>query len=197
MTKAEQTAQMIIEKSAPIFNKLGYSGTSLKDITEATGLTKGAIYGNFLNKEQLAIQAFNYNVRQVMEALSDYVNQAENGLDKLYAITDYYRNYYDFTIKFGGCPILNVGVDTVHQNPELLERVKIVIEKLQVKVAGFIKEGQNEGLIDKDKDETKYAKRIFACIEGSIFMSVMMSNRSYMIDVMNQIDSMIKTDLVN
>lgn len=45
--KSERTRQFIIEKVAPIFNRKGYAGTSLSDLTEATGLTKGAIYGNF------------------------------------------------------------------------------------------------------------------------------------------------------
>ncbi len=49
-TKSDRTKQFILEKVAPVFNKNGYFGTSMSDITEATGLTKGAIYGNFKNK---------------------------------------------------------------------------------------------------------------------------------------------------
>ena len=58
-SKAQRTAQFIIEKAAPLFNTRGYAGTSMNDITRATGLTKGAIYGNFDNKEEIAIAAFN------------------------------------------------------------------------------------------------------------------------------------------
>lgn len=43
MTKAEKTRNFIVEKTAPIFNMKGYAGTSLNDITAATGLTKGSI----------------------------------------------------------------------------------------------------------------------------------------------------------
>ena len=46
-TKAEKTKEYIIATSAPIFNKQGYAGTSMSDITKATGLTKGVLYGNF------------------------------------------------------------------------------------------------------------------------------------------------------
>ena len=60
--KAEQTTRFIISTVAPIFNKNGYYGTSMSDITAATGLTKGAIYGNFKNKEDLAFAAFEFNV---------------------------------------------------------------------------------------------------------------------------------------
>ena len=48
LTKAEQTTQFIIEKVAPLFNQKGYAATSMSDITRVTGLTKGAIYGDYL-----------------------------------------------------------------------------------------------------------------------------------------------------
>ena len=66
-TKAERTTAFIIETVAPIFNKHGYIGTSMSDLTEATGLTKGALYGNFENKEALALAAFEYNSVQLLK----------------------------------------------------------------------------------------------------------------------------------
>ena len=51
MSKAKRTKWYIIEKTAEIFNKKGFSGTSLTDLTSATQLTKGSIYGNFEAEE--------------------------------------------------------------------------------------------------------------------------------------------------
>ena len=65
-----------LEKIAPIFNKNGYVGTSLSDITQATGLTKGAIYGNFKDKEALAIEAFNFNINRYFS--SNKVDKCSN-----------------------------------------------------------------------------------------------------------------------
>ena len=59
MSKAEKTKQHIIEKTATLFNTKGYISTSLSDITQVTGLTKGSIYGNFENKDEVAIEAIN------------------------------------------------------------------------------------------------------------------------------------------
>ena len=61
-TKARQTRQFIIDKAAPVFNKKGVSGTSLSDLTRATGLTKGSIYGNFKDKDEVAVCVFQYNL---------------------------------------------------------------------------------------------------------------------------------------
>ena len=64
MSKAGRTRQFIIETTAGIFNTKGYAGTSMSDITEATGLTKGSIYGNFGNKEDVALAVFDHKLWQ-------------------------------------------------------------------------------------------------------------------------------------
>ncbi len=68
MKKAERTKLMIIEKVAETFNKQGYYATSLNDLIKITGLSKGSIYGNFKNKEEVAVEAFRYNIRKLTDA---------------------------------------------------------------------------------------------------------------------------------
>jgi AcrR family transcriptional regulator len=86
-TKAENTKEFILEKVSPIFNQKGYVGTSLADITNATQLTKGAIYGNFENKEDLALQAFKHNIRKIIHPLNHNIANKTKCTDKLFAIT--------------------------------------------------------------------------------------------------------------
>jgi len=69
MSKAERTKQFIIERTAPIFNSKGYAGTSMNDIMNATGLTKGSIYGNFENKDEVALAAFDQNYNTIVSYL--------------------------------------------------------------------------------------------------------------------------------
>ena len=55
MTKGEKSRLLIIRKSAPIFNRLGYSSTSLATIMEATKFEACGIYKHFKTKEKLAL----------------------------------------------------------------------------------------------------------------------------------------------
>jgi AcrR family transcriptional regulator len=73
LTKSEHTKLHILQTVAPIFNKNGYAATSMSEITNATGLTKGAIYGHFKNKEALSISAFKFNVKQMMSKISEHL----------------------------------------------------------------------------------------------------------------------------
>lgn len=193
--KAEHTAQFILETVAPVFNRRGYAGTSMSDLTRATGLTKGAIYGNYKNKDQLALEAFNYNIRRVVGVMADKIIDCKKGAAQLQAITDFYREYYEYTIVFGGCPILNVGVDANHTHPELMERVHVVIRKLIKGTADIIRDGQKQGEFKMDLDAEGIAGRIFAMIQGSIFQAVTLNTGRPMIDMMNHIDRMVESEM--
>ncbi len=195
ITKSEKTKQFILEKVAPIFNKNGYSATSMADITKATNLTKGAIYGNYKNKEDLALAAFDYNVYFIVVKIKNIITTINSPLAKLYAITNFYRDYYVHRVNFGGCPILNVGVDANHTNPELFKRVKEVLIRLQNRISEIIIQGQEQNEIKNEIDALQYGSRIFSLIQGSVFTSVMLEDDKYLLDMMNHLDHIIKTEL--
>lgn len=194
-SKSELTKQFIIETTAPIFNKNGYSGTSMSDITKATGLTKGAIYGNFKNKEALALEVFNFNVKFVLDKLRNIVATVESPISRLFALTNFYRDYAKHYLHFGGCPILNVGVDANHTNPALFERVRFVAMKMEGSISQTIQEGIDKGEINPEIDAEAYGGRIFSLFEGAIFTSVLQKNNKYLLDMMNHVDQMIRTEI--
>lgn len=196
MSKSERTTQYIIETVAPIFNRNGYSGTSLSDITNATGLTKGSVYGNFESKEELALRAFNHNVKKVFDKLTDHTDRYSTIPGKLKALTNFYRKYPVLTSELGGCPLLNVGVDANHQNELLLHRVREVNLKLKRNLSNMLKLGIANKEIVSNINTSAYAGRIIAMIEGSVYMTFTLNDISYMSDMMDHIDKMIETELV-
>ncbi|PKV52091.1 TetR family transcriptional regulator [Aquimarina sp. MAR_2010_214] len=195
LTKAEQTAEFIIETVAPIFNKNGYAATSLSDITKATGLTKGAIYGNFRNKEELAIAAFKMTEGNMIDRIVDHQSLSKSPIEKLFLVTDFYRNYYNYTQEIGGCPVLNMGVDAKYQVPALFKHVKSAITKIQNNVAKLIEAGKECKEIKEEIDSMLYAKQLYSMITGAIFMTHTMEDNSYLLETMSQIDTMIHKKL--
>src|SRR5690606_3951246 len=123
-TKAERTTAYIIETVAPIFNKLGYVGTSMSDLTEATGLTKGALYGNFENKDSLAMAAFEYNSKKLLAIIDEKLNTDGTSLLRLFVLTGSYRHYDEFTEELRGCPVVNVCIDSKYNHAQLLAATK-------------------------------------------------------------------------
>lgn len=195
MSKSEKTKAYIIETVAPIFNRNGYAAMSLSKITNATGLTKGAIYGNFQNKEQLALEAFLYSVRRVLRDLNAYVNKGRTPLQQLKNVANFYRNYYEYNKEFGGCPILNIGVDSNNQNSLITSKVRSYNLRILKQFTLLIEECKKANEIKEAINSELYAKRFFSMIEGAVYMSYIMNDKEYMKDLSVHMNEIIENEL--
>jgi AcrR family transcriptional regulator len=52
-TKRDRTRASLVEAAAQLIAEQGYERTSLEQVASRAGMTRGAIYGNFKNKEEL------------------------------------------------------------------------------------------------------------------------------------------------
>jgi len=194
-TKAERTTAFIIETVAPVFNKHGYVGTSMSDLTEATGLTKGALYGNFENKEALALSAFQYNSNKLLDKIDEVLAADGNALEKLFSLTTFYRNYDIFTLEMGGCPILNVGVDAQHNNPLLSAATKEIIKNLEGKIALVLENGVNNSELRLPVPPLQFAKQFFTMLQGAVAMSTMTHDRKYLTNTVAYLEQLVKKEI--
>jgi len=62
---ALKTKQQILEVSHKLFLEKGYEGTSLKEVVEACGMSRGAAYWHYSGKDELYIEV----VRSVLEEI--------------------------------------------------------------------------------------------------------------------------------
>ncbi len=194
-TKAERTTQYIIETVAPLFNQRGYSATSLSDITSAVGLTKGAIYGNFKNKEELALKAFEHNKGLLILAINEAVNQSDNPKDKLFAFTDFYAHYNLFSDPIGGCPILNVGVDSNQTNPELLKAVRETINEIRTIITNILEEGEQTKAFHIPIKASQFARQLFTMIMGAVSMATITQDVKFLKNTVAYINLLIEKEI--
>ena len=52
-TKRERTRAALIEAAAKVIGEKGWEGTSLDEVAQRAGMSRGAIYGNFKDREEL------------------------------------------------------------------------------------------------------------------------------------------------
>lgn len=196
MSKAEKTKQFIIEKTASLFNTKGYTSTSLSDISEATGLTKGSIYGNFENKDQLALEAYRYNAgllkANMVLAFSD---EFPSSVDKLYAFVAFYRKNWQSVFLSGGCPLMNAATEADDTFPDLKDQVNKSFEEWIAKISEVITQGQKTGELDKKPDAEEYASLFVMMIEGGILLSKTTGDEKFLNITLDRILKIIGTEL--
>jgi AcrR family transcriptional regulator len=177
MSKAEKTKQFIIEKTAPIFNTKGYSGTSINDMTTATGLTKGSIYGNFENKDEVAIASFKFNVKKLHDVLSREIEKQRTFKEKLLVYPRVYAKYKSLDVTLGGCPILNTAIESDDTHPVLKKYAERTLLYWKEKLMYLVNQGINAGEFKaKSINAENTALTIIALIEGGMMISKLTGN---------------------
>jgi len=189
--KSDRTRQFIIEKSAPIFNQKGFSGTSLQDIIEATGLTKGSIYGNFGGKDALALAVFDFNSRQILQNVRRITQSDQTAGEKLLAITEFYRSYLYRPELAAGCPILNTGVEFDDIEHELQQKALETLDYLRRSLVFILQEGVARNEIRLSHHPESLATILIALIEGGIFQTKLYHKSRYLLDCLAEVDRLV------
>lgn len=196
MSKAEKTRQFIIEQTAEIFNKKGYAGTSLSDITSATGLTKGSIYGNFENKDEVAKEVYGYNAKRLQKNLTAQLTKEMTTREKLFAIVDFYRKTWEINFSRGGCPHLNTAVEADDTMPFLKNEVNKNFESWANQFVQILENGKTQNKISESVDSQKYAYQFIILIEGGILLAKTMNNKNQLLSALERIETIIDNELI-
>jgi AcrR family transcriptional regulator len=72
-----QTRRDLLDAAARVFARQGYHATSVDEVAEAAGYTKGAVYSNFRSKEQLFLELLDRQIDQAVEVVEDIFAKAE------------------------------------------------------------------------------------------------------------------------
>ena len=171
MRNPEATKELIITKSADLFNTQGYKATSLSDITKATGLTKGAIYRHFENKEDLERQALHSLSKRMFHEISTSIKASKNFLEKMEAIFTFFDNYMNTPLYKGGCPLLNAAIESDDANPVLREQTNTMLSRLKMSLQTLFENGIKNKQVIATIDTNYYSTIFIAILEGGIMMS--------------------------
>ena len=192
LSKAERTRRFIIEKTAPVFNTKGYAGTSLGDLTEATGLTKGSIYGNFTNKDEVALAAFDYNFEKVTSYLKNKILSKENAIDRLLAYPLVYRDFLKIPFLQPGCPILNTSTEADDTHPELRAKAADALAFWKRSVENQVKRGIERKEIKSDVHPAGFAVILCSLIEGAVMQAKVTGKSGDLRIAMNFLEKLIR-----
>ena len=176
LTKGEKTRDKIIRKAAAVFNQHGYSGTSLSELMEETGLEKGGIYRHFESKEDLAVAAFDYAWSEIKQRRLAILDAIPTPLGKLRGMIDTFAAKPSAVP--GGCALMNTAIDADDGNPVLRAHAREALREWLSYLEDLVCQGMRHGEIDAGASPASIASIIIATLEGSLMMSRLTSDRS-------------------
>jgi TetR/AcrR family transcriptional regulator, transcriptional repressor for nem operon len=192
MRDPDRTKERILEKSGVLFNTQGYKATSISNITDATGFTKGAIYRHFESKAVLEKETLFYLSGIMFEKLRARIKQEKTAGNKLRAIFKYFERYVTHPEVKGGCPLMNVAIEADDAHPVLRREAVKVLDVLRDSIIAILKNGMRFSQLKKDIDVQFYATVIIASLEGAIMMSKLRGDNDDIRRVIKHLERLLK-----
>ena len=178
-TKGLKTRQRIVELAAPVFNRQGYVGASMRDLISATGLEKGGIYNHFGSKEQLALEAYDFAMSRVTDGLARSQDGATDGVDRLQRMIQAFAKFARKPAIAGGCPIMNTAIEADDTHPELRDRARESMTLWHRLIGRIVKDGVAAGTLAAGTDPYALATLITGSLEGGLMLSSLYEDPSF------------------
>jgi TetR/AcrR family transcriptional regulator, transcriptional repressor for nem operon len=191
MRQPELTKLNIIEAASNLFNTKGYKATSISDITNATGLTKGAIYRHFSNKEELEIACLHALFNKVKFILGAAIKKENTAPKKLKTLFNAFEHYALKPFIVGGCPLLNVAVETDDGNPALKKIAIDMLSVLKYTVEKLISNGIHFKQLKKQTNAKAFSVIAICSLEGSIMTSKLAQKNNDLKIIINHLNAMV------
>jgi AcrR family transcriptional regulator len=135
--RREQTRQELISAAEACFVSRGFHASSVDEVAERAGYTKGAVYSNFASKEDLFFAVYERRVEQVLTEVVPGLRQlgAERAFDQLAAGALHRRDPDD-----GWRAVFFEFWAHVVRHPELRERFAAIHARFLEPLAGAVQQ---------------------------------------------------------
>lgn len=169
--------EQVLTAARDTFWTKGFAGTSVNDLTEATGLGKGSLYGAFGGKQQLYARVFDdYCVGACALAGDELAGPDDTAFDRL---GDYLRDMarrsavaYDDAgnprtrHSLDGCFLAKTTAELAGQDPAIAGRALDTFEGIRERLTGAVEAAQRAGDFDPTIDAAAHAGFLLATLRG-------------------------------
>jgi len=147
------------------FARLGYQGTSIERIARAAGVTKGAVYYHFRDKEDLLFSAVKDPINNYEKQVLETVTVAGDAQAALRRVVD--ACFVHATVSNHRRFIITLMIEALDTNPRLSAEFQRILRRMRAFLADLVRRGQGQGTMRTDIDPEMAAALIAGAIIGA------------------------------
>lgn len=158
--------ERVLQSATALFLSKGYNGTSMDDLTKATGLSRSSLYNSFGDKHSLFMRCLRYYQSTEHGAIKQAVNSATSPLKKIKAA---FRHLVDVILKDekrNGCLLVNTTAELASVDKEVCDLIYQNTDVVEALFTQWVKEAQQQGEISKTFTATAIARHLFNTYSG-------------------------------
>jgi AcrR family transcriptional regulator len=187
--KKEERRIAILNAAFECFSEKGYFITTVDDIVEASGASKGAIYLYFKSKEEIFISLTDYLTNLAIANFAKKFAEISSPLEKLryfiqhnLPLTERQKKYYSVHYEF--------WLYSAKQ-PELRKFMEERAEKLIQFLAEIIQEGKEKGEFREEIDNRVMSLLLWATLDGIRLTFITVGDHKFFEESINNLERMI------
>ncbi len=170
MKKQKQTRAKIIQSATFLINIKGFRATSVNEIIDKVGVTKGCFYHHFVDKEQLGLAVIEY----AMDGFFSFLRENLSGKTAIKSL----NNFFNAALKMhtecdfvGGCIFGNIALEMADEKSRIADAVKQAFTLWSKKLKLVVSEAQHNCELRRDLTASEITEMIIAILEGGIMLS--------------------------
>jgi AcrR family transcriptional regulator len=147
------------------FARLGYQGTTIERIARDAGVTKGAVYYHFRDKEELLFEAVKDQVDGFERDVLKATTPAQDALTVLRRVVD--SCFFHATVSNHRRFIITLMVEALDTNPRLSLEFRNILRRMRAFLLNVARQGQEQGTLRSDVEPRAVATVLMAGIMGA------------------------------
>ena len=147
------------------FARLGYQGTTIERIARDAGVTKGAVYYHFRDKEELLFEAVRDQVDGFERDVLKATTPAQDALTVLRRVVD--SCFFHATVSNHRRFIITLMVEALDTNPRLSLEFRNILRRMRAFLLNVARQGQEQGTLRSDVEPRAVATVLMAGIMGA------------------------------
>lgn len=166
--KGAQTRQKIIEKCLRLFCVKGYANTSVNDILQATGLTKGGLYGHFAGKQDLWYAVYDAALSTWRKVVFQGIQSNAGPLERIGTLIENdLKKKLGGNVYGGGCFFHRMLVELSGQSNAMSDHLMQGFNQLAGLISAWLKEADQQGQLKENLDHNQIANYIVVVLNGA------------------------------
>jgi TetR/AcrR family transcriptional regulator, transcriptional repressor for nem operon len=167
--------QQVLEAARDQFWKNGYAATSLDDLTKATGLGKGSLYGAFGDKHQLFLKVLGTYAHDTADGVCGAISNGDRAIDVL-------RSFFipsppddladlEAPVKVTrGCFLANSSTELAARDPEVVGCARTTYQAVEDCFTNAVARAVAEGDLPEDTNPRELGRLLLAIQQGLQFL---------------------------
>jgi AcrR family transcriptional regulator len=174
------TRQALLEAAFNEIHRNGFRAASLENILASAGVTKGALYHHFDNKQALGYAVVDEVVRPFVEenwrAAAEAPNMIDAAIELCRRLT---RERSDMALSFG-CPFNNLINEMSPVDEGFRTRLNQIVQEWRQGIVETTRRAQGRGQVRKDVDPEAVAAFVISSIEGCVGVGKATQSREFL-----------------